>query len=78
MGTQSAYAIFHPSSKIEVSETSCFDIVTTQYDHPRYVNHVLARIHVFSPYLGIGCGGGGGGSSQGIGTQPAWAVFHLG
>ena len=23
------------SSKIEVSETNCFDIVTTQYDHPR-------------------------------------------
>ena len=31
----------------------------------------------FSPYLGIGRGGGGGGGlSQGIGTQPACAVFH--
>ena len=30
----------------------------------------------FSPYLGIRSGGGGGGVSQGIGTQPAYAVFH--
>ena len=30
----------------------------------------------FSLYLGIGRGGGGG--SQVIGTQPAYAVFHLG
>ena len=35
------------SSKIEVSETCFFDIVTTQYDHPRYVKHVLGRIYVF-------------------------------
>ena len=30
----------------------------------------------FAPYLGIGPGGGG--ASQGIGTQPAAAVFHPG
>ena len=35
------------SSKIEVFETYFFDIVTTQYDHPRYVKHVLCRICVF-------------------------------
>ena len=35
------------SSNIEVSETCFFDIVTTQYDHPRYVKHVLGRIYVF-------------------------------
>ena len=35
------------SSKIEVSETCFFDIVTTQYDHPSYVKHVLGRIYVF-------------------------------
>ena len=35
------------SSKIEFSETCFFDIVTTQYDHPRYVKHVLGRIYVF-------------------------------
>ena len=34
------------SSKIEVFETCFFDIVTTQNDHPRYVNHFLGRIYV--------------------------------
>ena len=63
------------SSKIEVSETYFFDIVTTQYDHPRYVKHVLGRNYVFFTLLGIG-GGGAGGISQGIGTQPAHAVFR--
>ena len=33
------------SSKIEVFETCFFDIVTTQYDHPRYVKRV------FFPYF---------------------------
>ena len=28
------------SSKIEVFQTCFYDIVTTQYDHPRYVKHV--------------------------------------
>ena len=32
------------------------DIMTTQYDHPRYVKHVLAHIYVvytlFIPYFG--------------------------
>ena len=33
----------------------------------------------YPPYLGIECKGvGGGGVSQGIGTQPAHAVFHPG
>ena len=48
-------------STIEVSETCFYDIVTTQYDHPNYVEHLLGRIYVFSPYLGIRSGGGGGG-----------------
>ena len=39
-------------SKMEDSETYLFDIVTTQYDHPRYVKHVLGRIHVFFILLG--------------------------
>ena len=34
------------SSKIEVSETYFFDIVTTGYDHPRYVKHDLGHIYV--------------------------------
>ena len=69
------------SSKIEVFETCFFDIVITQNDHPSYVKHVLGRIYIFSSnfgYLGITSGGGGGGGSQGIGTQPAYAVFYLG
>ena len=38
-----------------------------------------AALGYFSPYLGIGLGGGGGGGgSQGMGTQPAYAVFHSG
>ena len=47
------------SSKIVVSETYFFDIVITQYDHPRYVKYILGRIMCFSSYLGIGRGGGG-------------------
>ena len=47
------------SSTINVSETSFFDIVATQNDHPRSIKHVLGNIYVFSPYLGIESGGGG-------------------
>ena len=66
------------SSKMEVFETCFFDIVTTQNDHPRYVKPVLGRIYVFFTPLGYYVRGGGGGSSQGIGAQPAYAVFHPG
>ena len=39
------------SSKIEVFETCFYDIVTTQYDHPRYVTHVLGRIYmIYNPF----------------------------
>ena len=70
---------FNPdSSKIEVFETCFFDIVTTQNDHPRYVTHVLGRIYVFFTLFGYQVGGGGGGVSQGIGAQPANAVFQPG
>ena len=62
------------SSKIEVFETYFFNIVTTQYDHPRYVKHVLCRIYTFFTLFGYQVGGGG--VSQGIGTQPAYAGFH--
>ena len=51
---------FNPdSSKIEVFETCFFDIVTTQNDISSYAKHVLGRIYVFSPYLGVRSGGGG-------------------
>ena len=60
------------SSKIEVSETCFYDIVTTRYDHLRYVKHVLGRIYVvFTLFVR-----GGGGGSQGMGTQPANAIFQ--
>ena len=72
--------LFTPdSSKIEVFETCFFDIVTTQNDHPSYAKHVLGRIYVFFTLFGYQVGGGGGGgSSQGIGAQPADAVFQPG
>ena len=69
------------SSKIEDFETYFCDIVATQYDHPRYVKHVVGRcrpyFHDLHPIGVLGPWGGGGGS-QGIGTQPAYAVFHPG
>ena len=40
------------SSKIEVFETCFYDILTTQYDHPSYVRHVLGRIYVFFTLFG--------------------------
>ena len=47
IGTQRAYAVFQPILlKIEVSETYFFDIVITENDHPRCVQHVLACIYV--------------------------------
>ena len=41
-------------------ETCFFDIVTTQYDHPSYLKHILGRIWVFFTLLGYWVGGGGG------------------
>ena len=40
------------SSKIEVYETCFYDIVTTKYDHPRYVKHVLGRIYMIFTLFG--------------------------
>ena len=40
------------SSKIEVFETYFFDIVITQYDHPRYIKHVLGRIYMIFTLFG--------------------------
>ena len=39
-------------SKIEVSESYLFDILTTQNDHLSYVRHVLGRIYVFFTLFG--------------------------
>ena len=65
------------SSKMEVFKTCFFDILTTHYDHPSYLKHILGRIYMFFTLFGYWVGGGGGGS-QGNGTQPAYAVFHPG
>ena len=62
------------SSKIEVFETCFYDIVTTQYHHPRYVKHVLGRIYIFFT-LGPG---GGGGSPKGLVHNLLLQLFTLG
>ena len=49
------------SSKMEVFKTCFFDIVTTRYDHPSYLKHILGRIWVFFTLFGYWVGGGGGG-----------------
>ena len=51
------------SSKIEGFETSFYDVLTTQYDHPSYVKHVLGRSYVFFTQFGYKVGGGGGGGA---------------
>ena len=48
------------SSKIEVFETCFYDLVTTRYDHPSYVKHVLGRIYMFFTLFGYWVRGGGG------------------
>ena len=64
---------------IEFLETYFFDIVPTQNDHLNHVWYVLGSIYVFFTLVGYWVWGEkGGGVSQGIGTQLAHAVFHLG
>ena len=48
------------SSKMEAFETCFHDIVTAQYDHPRYVKHVLGRIFMFFTLFGYYVYGEGG------------------
>ena len=63
------------SLKIEVSE-AFLHTVTTQNDHPTYAWCVLGRIYVV--FTSFGKCVRWGGVSQGIGTQPAYALFQLG
>ena len=44
---------------MEVSETSFFDIGTTQNDHPTHVKYFSSFIYVFFTLFGYECGGGG-------------------
>ena len=66
------------SSKIEVFETYSYDIVTTQYDHPSYVKHVLSRIYMFFTQFGYWSHGGGGGSRKGLEHNLLMQFFTLG
>ena len=53
--------LFTPrTSKIEVSKTCFFDIVTTHNAHPSYVKHVLRHVYVFFTLFGYWVRGGGG------------------
>ena len=52
-------------SKMEITETDFFDILTIRNDQISYVKHVLAPLYVF--FTLFGCGGGGGGLPRGVG-----------
>ena len=60
------------SSKMEISETDFFDILTIQNDQISHVKHVSAPFYVF--FTVFGCWGGGG-APKGSRAQPAYAVF---
>ena len=64
------------TSKIEVFETCFYDIVTTQYDHPSCVKHVLGRIYMF--FHPIWVLGRGGGSPKGLVHNRLMQFFTLG
>ena len=46
-------------SKMEISATDFFDILTIQTDQISYVKHDLAPLYVFCTVFGCVCGGGG-------------------
>ena len=62
------------SSKMVISETDFFDILTIENDKVSYVKHVSAPLHLF--FTLFGCFGGGGGGPKGARPQPAHAVFQ--
>ena len=66
------------SSKIEVSETCFFDIVTAQNDHPTYVKHVSSSIYVVFTLFGYWVRGGGGGIPKGLLHNLLMQFFTLG
>ena len=80
IGTQLAYAVFHPR---QLKNRSFRTLHFWHCDHLKWPSQLSKAC--FRPYLRVvhpiwvlGPGGGGGGGSQGIGTQPAYAAFHLG
>ena len=78
IGTQPAHAVFHPG---QLKNRSFWNLFFWYCDHLKWPSKVCKAcfrpyLRRFSPYLGIRSRGVGG--SQGIGTQPAHAVFHTG
>ena len=73
IGTQPAYAVFHTG---QLKTRSFRNLFLWYGDHLKGTSKVCFRPYLrrFLPYLGIRSGWG----SQGIGTQPAHAVFHPG
>ena len=63
---------------MEASETSFFDIVATQYDHPRYVTHILGRNYLFFTLFRYLVRGGGGGGPKGLVHNLLMQFFSLG
>ena len=65
------------SSKLEISETDLFDILTIRTHQTSYVKHVLAPFYVF--FTLFGCwGGGGGGLPRGLGHNLLMQFSSLG
>ena len=62
------------NSKMEISKTDFFYILTIQNDQISCVKHVLAPLYVL--FTLFGCWGGGGGAPKGAGALPANAVFQ--
>ena len=60
------------SSKVEISETDFFDILTTQNDQISYVKHVFDPIHVLFTLFGRLDGG------KGLGHKVLWQFSTLG
>ena len=52
------------NSKMKISETDFFHILTIQNDQISYLKHVLDPLHVFFTLFGCGGGGGGGKGSR--------------
>ena len=68
------------NSKMEVFITCFFDILTTHYDHPSYLKHILGRIYMFFTLFGYwvgGLGGGGGGAPKGMVHSRLMQFFTL-
>ena len=77
-GAQPACAVFHPG---QLKNGSFWNLFFWYCDHSKWPAKLCKAC--FRPYLRVFnpiwvLGRGGGGVSQGIGTQPAYALFHYG